>query len=51
LACKHAAADAGGLTRLDLEALHYRLQRNITSARDYVPPINMLADSCQQRRT
>ena len=49
LACKHAAADAGGLTRLDLDALHDRLQRNITSARIYVPPINMLADRCQQR--
>ena len=49
LACKHAAADAGGLTRLDLDALHYRLQRNITPARDYVPPIDMLADRCQQR--
>jgi hypothetical protein len=36
-ACQHAAADAGGLARLDLTALHYRLQRNITSARDYVP--------------
>jgi hypothetical protein len=51
LACRHAAADAGRLTRLDLEALHYRLQRNITSARDYVPPIDMLADRCQRRPT
>ena len=29
-ACQHAAADAGGLARLDLAARHYRLQRNIT---------------------
>ena len=41
--CQHAAADAGGLARLDLTALHYRLQRNITSARDYVPAVELIA--------
>ena len=50
LACQHAAADAGSLARLDLQALHQRLQRNITSARDYVPPVYLLADRLQQRR-
>jgi len=34
MVCQHAAADAGGLARLDVTALYYRLQRNITSARD-----------------
>ena len=43
-ACEHAAADAGGLARLDLTALHYRLQPNITSARDYVPAIDVVAN-------
>ena len=50
LVCQHAAADAGGLARLDLPALHRRLQRNITSARDYVPPIDLLADRLKQPR-
>jgi hypothetical protein len=44
LICQHAAADAGGVGRLDLPTLHHRLQRNITSARHYVPPIDLLAD-------
>jgi hypothetical protein len=48
--CQHAAADAGGLARLDLAALHYRLQRNITSARDYVPAIDLVANRLQQTR-
>jgi len=50
LACQRAAADAGSLARLDLERLHQRLQRNITSARNYVPPVDLLADRLQQRR-
>jgi Domain of unknown function (DUF6933) len=50
LTCQHAAADAGGLARLDLSALHRRLQRNITSARDYVPPIDLLADRVKRPR-
>jgi hypothetical protein len=45
--CQHTAADAGGLARLDLTALHYRLQRNITSARDYIPAIDLLATRLQ----
>ena len=48
-ACQHAAADAGGLARLDLTALHYRLQRNITPARDYVPAVDLVAN--RPRRT
>jgi hypothetical protein len=47
-ACRNAADDAGGLARLDLTALHYRLQRNITSARDYVPAIDLVANRLQQ---
>ena len=50
LVCQHAAADAGSLTRLDLRALHQRLQHNITSARNYVPPVDLLADGLQQPR-
>jgi len=50
LVCQQAAADAGGLARLDLPALHYRLQRNITSARDYVRPIDLLADRLKRPR-
>ena len=46
--CQHAAADAGGLVRLDLAALHYRLHRNITSPRDYVPAIDLVANRPQQ---
>ena len=41
--CQHAAADAGGLGRLDLSGLHHRLQRNITLARDYIPPVDLIA--------
>lgn len=49
-ACRSAADDAGGLARLDLAALHYRLQRNITSARDYVPAIDLVANRFQETR-
>ncbi|HUO72929.1 MAG TPA: hypothetical protein VMU39_19335 [Solirubrobacteraceae bacterium] len=48
--CQLAAADAGGLARLDLTEQHYRLQRNIASARDYVPAIDLLANQLQQTR-
>jgi len=50
LVCRRAAADAGSVSRLDLQALHQRLQRNITSARNYVPPVDLLADKLQQPR-
>ena len=50
LVCQRAAADAGSVSRLDLQALHQRLQRNITSARNYVPPVDLLADRLQQPR-
>jgi hypothetical protein len=36
-ACQHAAADAGGLARLDLVALHHRLQRTLPQPGDYPP--------------
>jgi hypothetical protein len=51
-ACQHAAADAGSLTRLDPQALHERLQGNITSATNYpyLPPLDLLADKIQQPR-
>lgn len=42
LHCEYAVADAGGLAQVDLVALHHRLQRNITSAREYVPAIELL---------
>ena len=41
--CEYAVADAGGLPRLDLVGLHRRLQRNITSARGYVQPVDLVA--------
>ena len=49
IACQRAAADANSLAWLDLQALHHRLQRNITSARNYVPPVDLLADRLQRR--
>lgn len=39
--CEHSVAAAGGLARLDLAGLHRRLQRNLCSARDYVPAIEL----------
>jgi len=50
LICQSAGADAGGLARLGLPALHHRLQRNITAARDYVPAVDLVASRLQQRR-
>jgi hypothetical protein len=50
LICQSTSADAGGLARLDLPTLHHRLQRNISSARDYVPPVDLVASRLQQRR-
>ena len=44
LICQSTSADAGGLARLDLPALHHRLQRNISSARDYAWPPPAPAD-------
>lgn len=43
-ACQHIAALEGGLPRLDLIGLHRHLQRNIVSARNYIPPITLVAD-------
>ncbi len=41
--CEHAIADAGGLARTDLAELNQALRRNINSARDYRPPIELAA--------
>lgn len=41
--CEHAVADSGGLDWLDLDDLHYHLQRNILSARNYVPAVELVA--------
>ncbi len=43
LLCEYAVADAGGLSQLDLVELHRRLQRNIISARGYVPAADLVA--------
>jgi hypothetical protein len=40
--CEIEVESAGGLARLDLAHLHHRLHRNINSARDYVPPIDLV---------
>lgn len=42
--CEHAVAGAGGLAGLDLPALHRRMQRNLCSARGYVPAVELAAD-------
>jgi hypothetical protein len=43
LLCQHAIAGPGGLARTDLAALNRSLRRNINSARDYHPPIELAA--------
>ncbi len=43
-ACQHIAALDGGLPRLDLIKLHRHLQRNIVSARNYIPPTTLVAE-------
>ena len=43
LMCQHAIAGSGGLARTDLAALNRSLRRNINSARDYRPPIELAA--------
>jgi hypothetical protein len=40
--CRLASEDAGGLGSLDLGALHHVLQRQIYSARGYVPAIDLI---------
>jgi hypothetical protein len=47
--CEIEVAAAGGLTQLDLVHLHHRLHRNINSARDYVPPIDLVAGHTSRR--
>lgn len=39
--CDQVVADAGRLGGVDLAELHRAMQRNITSARDYVPAIEL----------
>lgn len=39
--CEQVVADAGGLARVDRAELHRAMQRNITSARDYIPAIEL----------
>jgi hypothetical protein len=41
--CQHAIAGSGGLARTDLADLNRSLRRNINSARDYRPPIELAA--------
>lgn len=48
-ACEHIAALDGGLARLDLAGLHRHLQRNIVSARGYVPPVELVAKRIARR--
>jgi len=44
LLCEFTAADSGGLDRLDMVDLHRHLQRNLLSARGYVPAVELVAD-------
>lgn len=39
--CEHTVYQAGGLVLTDVGDLNYGLRRNILSARDYVPPIEL----------
>jgi Domain of unknown function (DUF6933) len=41
--CQHVIAGSGGLARTDLADLNRSLRRNINSARDYRPPIELAA--------
>jgi hypothetical protein len=41
--CEHAIGGSGGLARTDLAALNRSLRRNINSARDCRPPIELAA--------
>ena len=41
--CQHAIAGSGGLARTDLADLNRSLRRNINSARDHRPPIELAA--------
>jgi hypothetical protein len=41
--CEHAIGGSGGLARTDPAALDRTLRRNIDSARDYRPPIELAA--------
>lgn len=40
--CLAAVEHDGGVDKLDLAALHHRLQRNLSSARGYVPAIDLI---------
>ncbi len=42
--CENAITRSGGLTRTDFVALNRSLRRNINSARDYRPPIELTAE-------
>lgn len=41
--CQFVIAESGGLARTDVAELNRSLRRNITSARGYVPPIELAA--------
>jgi len=45
LTCRLASEDAGGLGSLDLAGLHHVLQRQLYTARGYVPAIDLIASS------
>ncbi len=40
---ENTISESGGLSRTDLAALNHSLRRNINSARDYRPPIELTA--------
>lgn len=42
--CLAAVEHDGGLNKLDLATLHHRLQRNLSSARGYVPAIDLIRE-------
>ncbi|GAB2737998.1 hypothetical protein GCM10027174_09000 [Salinifilum aidingensis] len=49
--CEHVVADAGGLTRVDLAEQHRVRQRNITSARDCISPVELTAARVRRPQT
>lgn len=51
ITCQAAANADGGLARLDVADLHYRLHRNLNSTRGWVPAIDLAARRARRPET
>lgn len=49
-ACKHTIHQQGGLAHTNIPALNHLLRRNITSTRNYQPPIELTTQRATTRR-